>query len=236
MDSKEVGKKSRGIYTIPEAARIILATHPLPGVGGAFQQDFQWRLLHWVDDRVIQHGLFDNGRPRIPKFTTFEALVSMRIVFLLWTRGVSVGTISRAEKRLIDETGVLWPFASEAVWRCKTPEFPRLAAMIAESEHGPEAMGFLEGWLEENADGLEFNESGVAYAWHAARNVLIHGGVVSGRPCVAGRRIPTSLISVSLELGESVEGVMYDYDLTEERVKDAFAWEKRLADVNVTGL
>ena len=235
MDPKEVSNKSHGIYTIPEAARIILATHPLPGVGGAFQQDFQWRLLHWVDDKVMQRGRFDDGLPFPERFTTFEALISMRIVFLLWTRGVGIGLISRAEKRLIAEMGVPWPFASEAIWRCKTPEFPRFAALIAESKHGPEAMGFLEGWLEENADGLKFDD-GIACSWMAAKNVLIHGGVVSGSPCVAGRRIPTELFHGMLEDGDTVEEMVYAYDLTEDRVTDALGWEKRLAAINVSSL
>ena len=231
MEPKEVLPKSHGIYTIPEAARIILATHPLPGVGGAFQQDFQWRLLHWVDGKVIQYGQFEDGLPVRKKFTTFEALISMRIVFLLWTRGVSVGTISRAEKRLIAETGVPWPLASELLWRRKAPDFPRFAALIAESKHGPEAMGFLEGWLEENASAMEFNEHGVACAWRAAKNVLMHGGVVSGRPCVAGRRTPAWVVHGLYEQGESIEEIAYDYDLTEEKVKDAVAWGNQLAAI-----
>ena len=123
MNGRLRSPKFHGIYSIPEAARIILATHPLPEVGGAFQQDFQWRLLHWVDDGVIQHGLFDDGLPVREKFTTFEALISMRIVFLLWTKGVSIGTLSRAEKRLIEELDVPWPLASEAVWRHESLPF-----------------------------------------------------------------------------------------------------------------
>jgi uncharacterized protein (DUF433 family) len=227
MDRKDVSEKSHGLYTIPDAARIILATHPLPGVNG----DFQWRLLHWVDAGVIQHGLFEDTTPG--KYTTFEALVSMRIVFMLWIRGVSLRVIQRAEKRLIDELGVPWPFASEALWRRAASAFPRFASLIVESEHGPEAIRLLEGWLEENADDLEFNESGVAYAWRAAKNVLIHGGVVTGSPCIAGRRIPTKAIWDMLEGGDTIEGLMYGYDLTEDKVKDALAWEKRLAAVNL---
>ena len=231
MEEKGGLLKSHGIYTIPEAARIILATHPLPEVSGAFQQNFQWRLLHWVDDGVIEYGLFDHGRPNLPKFTTFEALVSIRIVFLLWTRGVSVGIISRAEKRLIDELGAQWPFASEAIWRREAPAFPRLSSLIAESKHGPEAMAFLEGWLVENADGVKFNAAGVACSWMAAKNVLIHGGVVSGRPCVAGRRTPVWVVHGLFKQGESVEEIAYDYDLNEERVKDAVAWGNQLAAI-----
>ena len=236
MEPKKALPKSHGIYTIPEAARIILATHPLPGVGGAFQQDFQWRLLHWVDDGVIQHGRFDNGLPIRKKYTTFEGLISMRVVFALWTRGVSIGTISRAEKRLIAEMGVMWPLSSEPVWRREAPAFPRLSALIAESKHGPEAMDFLEGWLEENASAMEFNEQGVACAWRAAKNVSIHGGVVSGRPCVAGTRTPTWIIIGMTEAGDSVEEIAYWYDLPDERVKDAIAWEKRLDSVNIPNL
>ena len=231
MEPKEVLPKSHGIYTIPEAARIILATHPLPGVGKAFQQDFQWRLLHWVDDGVIQHGRFDNGLPIPKKYTTFEGLISMRVVFALWSEGVSIGTISRAEKRLIVEMGVPWPLASEPLWHREAPAFSSLSALIAESKHGPEAMNFLEGWLDENARAMEFNEHGVACAWRAAKNVLIHGRIVSGRPCVAGRRTPVWVVHGLYEQGESIQEIAYDYDLTEEKVKDAVAWGNQLAAI-----
>ena len=231
MDGSSGSLKSHGIYTIPEAARIILAAHPLLGVGGAFQRDFRWRLLHWVDDGVIHNGRFDGGIRRPEKYTTFEALISMRIVFLLWARGVGIGTLSRAEKRLIDELGCPWPLAGKPIWRRETPAFPRFAALIAESKYGPEAMGFLEEWLGKNADGLEFDDSGVAYAWRIAKNVLIHGGVVSGRPCVAGRRTPAWVIHSLFEQGESIEGIAYSYDLTEERIQDAVAWGNQLAAI-----
>ena len=234
MDQKDVSRKSHGVYTIPEAARIILATHSLPGVSGAFQQDFQWRLLHWVDDRVIQHGLFEDGRPIREKYTTFEALISMRIVFLLWTRGVSVGMISLAEKSVIGEMGVSWPFASELIWRRENPAFARFSALVAESRHGPDAMNFLEEWLAENADGVEYDESGIAYAWHTARNIVIDGRIISGRPSISRRRIWPEIIQVCLEGGESLEETMDGYGLTEEEVYDALAWGKRLASINVT--
>lgn len=233
MHSKEGPPKSHGIYTIPEAARIILATHPLPGVTGAFQQDFQWRLLHWVDDRVIQHGRFDDRLSFPERFTTFEALISMRIVFLLWTRGVSIGTLSRAEKLLIDELGVLWPLASKPIWRAESPAFPRFSALVAESKHGPDALDFLEEWLAENADGLEFDESGMAFAWHAARNIVIDGRIISGRPSISRRRIWPAIIRDCLEGGDSLEETMDGYVLTEEQVYDAVAWEKRLAAIDV---
>ena len=85
--------------------------------------------------------------------------------------------------------------------------------------------------MAENVGGLEFEDSGVAYAWHAAKNVLIHGGVVSGRPCVAGRRTPVWVIHGSFEQGESIGQIAYDYDLTEERVKDVVAWGIQLTAI-----
>ena len=148
-------------------------------------------------------------------------------------RGGGLGAIRRGERLLRDEMGVRWPFASEGVWRREAPAFPCLSDLMAEWKHGREAMDFLELWLSENAGALDFNEFGLAYAWRPVKNVLIHEGVVRGKPCVTGSRTPVWVVHSLFEQGESIADIAYDYGFTEEKVKDAVAWGKRVASVTL---
>lgn len=235
MDSKSRLEKPVGAYTFAEAARILWATRP-PDSGGDVQDGstkapgLASRLRHWVNAGVIHKGLTEHSGPE--KFIHFPALVSLRIVYLLWARGIGLPDIHRGEKWLRADLGVPWPFTSEPFWRRHAPTFPEFAALIAAVKGGRDAAEFLDCWLEENAGGLQFDDSGLACAWRPAKNVLIHGGVASGNPCVAGRRIPAWVIHSLFEQGESVAEIAGAYDLTEGQVKDAVAWGKRVAGVS----
>lgn len=230
MDIASCGGKTTGAYTFAEAARILLATQPAlgygRGLGAVGGGKVCSRLRYWVNSGVVYDGLVkDTGRDR---FIHFQALVSLRVVSLLWGLGVEVRAIRRGEQGLREALGVSWPFASETVWRREKWAFPKFAALIAESRNGAAAMGFLGEWLSENADGIRFDECGMAYAWLPARNIVLDGRIISGRPCIAWRRIWPAIIRDCLALGDSLQEMMEGYDLTEEQVFDALAWEKRI--------
>lgn len=238
MDVESYGEKTTGAYTFAEAARILLATHPPLGDGGdgrglgagVGKGGAGSRLRYWVNTGVVHDGLVkDTGRDR---FIHFQALVSLRVVWLLRGQGVGVRAIRKGERRLREALGVSWPFIAESFWRREGPFFAQFAGLIAASRNGAAAMGFLEEWLSENADGIKFNEYGMAYAWLPARNIVIDGRIISGRPCIAWRRIWPAIIRDCLEFGSSWQEMMEGYDLTEEQVFDALAWEKRIDAVS----
>lgn len=235
MDTESRPEKPAGAYTFAEAARILWATRP-PDAGGdgpaadANTPRLASRLRYWVSAGVIHDGLAEPAGPE--KLIHFQALVSLRIVYLLWAKGVGLPDLRRGEMRLRADLGVPWPFNSEPFWRRQAPIFPEFAALIAASECGREAAEFLERWLEDNVGGLQFNDYGSVCAWQPAKNVLIHGGVASGHPCVAGRRIPVWVIHSLFQQGESVAEIAGAYDLTERQVNDVVAWGNRVADVS----
>ena len=194
------------------------------GDGLAGIRRMEKRLRYWIGAGVVHDGLANHsGRE---KFIHFPALVSLRVVCLLWDRGGGLADIRRGERRLRAELGGAWPFAAEPFWRREAPAFPEFAGLIAASVRGRDAAEFLEGWLEENAGGLQFDDSGLVCAWGPARNVLLHGGVAGGHPCVAGRRIPAWVVHSLFAQGEGVAEIGWAYDLTEGQVKDAVAWGK----------
>ena len=225
-------EKPAGAYTFAEAARILWATRPADGGGGgrADLRRGEKRLRYWVDTGVVHDGLAESAGPE--KFIHFPALVSLRIVCLLWDRGVGLADLRRGERRLRADLGVPWPFAAEPFWRHQGPAFPKFAALIAASVRGRDGAEFLEGWLAENAGGLQFDDYGLACAWRPAKNVLMHGGVAGGHPCVAGRRVPVWVIHSLFAQGESVAEIAGAYGLTERQVGDAVAWGKRVAGVS----
>ena len=221
MEIESYPDKTTGAYTFAEAARILLAAGAGLGEGNVCS-----RLRYWVNSGVVYDGLVrDTGRDR---FIHFQALVSLRVVAALWGRGVGLRAIRKGERVLREGLGVRWPFIAESFWRRKGPAFQQFAELIAASKGGAEAVGFLSEWLSENVGGIKFNEYGLAYAWLPARNIVIDGRIVSGRPCIAWRRIWPAIIRDCLEYGDSLEEAMEDYGLTEEQVLDAVAWEKRI--------
>ena len=235
MEIESRPEKTAGAYTFAEAARILWATRPPPDADdgrpkSATGSSLASRLRYWVNTGVIHDGLVKHPGPE--KWIHFQALVSLRIVYLLSAKGVSLPTIRRGEQRLRADLEVPWPFAAEPFWRRQPATFPKFAAVIAAAKGGRDAAQFLEHWLDENANGLRFNDHGSANAWQPAQNVLLHGGVASGQPCVAGRRILAWVIHSLFEQGESVTEIAWAYDLTERQVSDVVAWGNRFANAS----
>lgn len=227
MRDNAVILKSNGLYEVGEAARLVSWADGQPGAGSFTCK----QLRGWVDsgDGLLRWADVPGGNERL----TFQALISLRLIFGVRRMGVPPAAITEGALRLQQMLEVDWPFASAGVWRREAPAFPCLSDLVAEWKHGREAMGFLELWLSENAGALEFNEFGLAYAWRPVKNVLIHEGVVRGKPCVLGSRTPVWVVHSLYEQGESIADIAYDYGFTEEKVKDAVAWGKRVASAAI---
>lgn len=50
-------------------------------------------------------------------------------------------------------------------------------------------------------------------------------GVRGGRPCVAGKSLPSYLVAGRFAAGESITHIATDYGMTTEAVEDALRWE-----------
>lgn len=227
MSDNAVIPKFNGLYKVRDAARLVSWADGRPGAESLTRKE----LREWVDSGVglLRWAEVLGGKKRI----TFQALISLRLIFRVRRMGVPPTAITEGALRLQQMMEVDWPLASEGVWRREAPAFPCLSDLMAEWKHGREAMDFLELWLSENAGALDFNEFGLAYAWRPAKNVLIHGGVVHGEPCVLGSRTPVWVVHSLFEQGESIADIAYDYGFTEEKVKDAVAWRKRVASAAI---
>lgn len=51
--------------------------------------------------------------------------------------------------------------------------------------------------------------------------------ILAGKPTIAGTRISVELILNLLEHGQTIEEIVYDYDLTEDQIKAAIRFANR---------
>ena len=161
---------------------------------------------------------------------TFRGLISLRLIFRVRSLGVSRDFLNDDVHRLKRILGVEYPFASKPMWSAgnelllpKTDDPSRLRKNWRENFRRS-----FYWWHATRPHGLEFDADGVACAWRPVADVKIEPGIMSGRPCIAGTRIPTWVVAGMVDGGDGIAEIADWYDLPAERVKNAVAWEKQL--------
>jgi uncharacterized protein (DUF433 family) len=76
--------------------------------------------------------------------------------------------------------------------------------------------------------GLEFVRN-VAQTWEPRKLIMLDPRVQFGAPCVKGTRIPTRAIRGMIEGGDPRELVLRAYEITDDELDAALAWEEQLA-------
>ena len=212
-----------GIYSVPEAAKLIQITHPLTD-GLTIQRT---RLQYWINTSVtrIRTAEFPGHR----NFISFRSLISMRLISILRAQGVGLEAIRTSESWLTRVVGIDWPFISKPLWTYSSELFTEFQdKLVVASNHGQQAMDFIREWLEKIDIGLLFDQEDLAYAWLPQEDVRIDPEIQLGKPCLAGTRIPTSTIWSKANAGDSVDVIAGLYGLSRDHVNHALAWERRL--------
>ena len=57
--------------------------------------------------------------------------------------------------------------------------------------------------------------------------IIVDPKIMVGKPTIAGTRITVELILNLIEHGQTIQGIMDDYDLTEDQVKTAIRYAKK---------
>jgi uncharacterized protein (DUF433 family) len=212
-----------GIYSVPEAAKLIQITHPLTN-GLTIKRT---RLQYWINTSVarIRPAEFPGHR----NFISFRSLISMRLISMLRAQGVSLEAIRASESWLRGVVGTDWPFISKPLWTYGSDLFMEFQDnLVVASKHGQQAMYFIREWLQQIDIDLLFDQQDLAYAWLPQEDVRIDPEIQLGQPCLAGTRIPTSTIWNKAVAGDSVDVIAGLYGLTTDHVNHALAWERRL--------
>ena len=226
-------------YDTWEAARLISWSNKQTGIGSLSETE----LIQWINDGI---GLLEwadvwEEDGEVQRYIDFPTLISLRLICLLHfespdSTGMPLEDITEATAWLGEKLGIHWPFASKEMWNPYKPistiadKVRKTGNLKAEWEA---TYNFLDlqrrSRLEINSD-LEFDEDGIACAWLPAKDIKLDPRFVSGSPCLAGTRIPTGIIMGMVKAGDSISELAEDYEVTEERIRNALKWENHLAE------
>lgn len=234
MATETLIRKSTGLYTAREAARLLSWAEERPLAEGQLRAwiEAEVGLLEWDGASEADDG-------ECERFIDFQTLISLRLIYRLHLEKVAVETITAAVPWLRQELGLWHPFASRRLWQLSLDYVLSLAIMTAapltfRGKGGHTGAGIRIGPVIEapggfaHSSGLQFDEDGLACAWAPRDGILIHSGVATGSPCLAGTRIPTRIFPAMLAGGDSLESLASAYGLAKEKVRLALDWEEQL--------
>lgn len=224
-----------GLYVAPKAAIYLTATLKEDVLTPVQKYPINSRnLIHWIRAGLMTPELRTvSGRELI---ISFEDLVSMRVIAILRSYGLSWQKIHRAEEWLRGKTGYRRPFAIERIWTETIDIFAELNrdAFIAASRHGQLVMPMLIGeYLQEVRD-MTFNPHNgvkVAATWSPHTDVLLNPLIQFGEPCIKGTRMRTRIIAQMIRGGDSHSYISRAFELTENQIQHALEWDNRLRAV-----
>lgn len=221
----------KGIYIAPEAALYLSATlkrdvnieHPKYPIHTR-------NLIHWIRVGLMTPELKSVHGSKL--LVSFEDLISMRVIAILRSLGVSWAKIHRAEQWLREKTEYPRPFAIERVWTETTDVFAEFhEGFIAASRGGQ--LTFVEmlgDYLKSVGDMIFISHNGVkvARSWTPHEEVVITPTIQFGEPCIKGTRIRTRIIQQYIDGGDTIIYLMRAFELSQKQVEHALEWENRL--------
>jgi uncharacterized protein (DUF433 family) len=237
MVTKDTETSFEGIYVAPEASLYLTATlkRDVPTRHQVYPVSSR-NLIRWI--RV---GLASPEIKHVPGkelLITFEDLVSMRVIAVLRSLGVTWPKIHRAEQWMREKTGYRRPFAIERVWTETEDvfaEFPE--GFIAASRRGQLAFVELFGQHLQPVEDMTFvrlNGVRVAATWTPHENVMMNPRVQFGEPCVIGTRLRTRALWLMWNGGDSIDYLAKAFNLTVQIIKNSLEWEHRLRAVQTS--
>lgn len=231
MTGEKLATSFEGIYVVPEAALYLSATlkRDVPTTRQVYRVHSR-NIIRWI--RV---GLTSPEIRHIPGrelLITFEDLVSMRVIAVLRSLGVSWPKIRRAEQWMRQKTGYRRPFAVERVWTETVDvfaEFPE--GFIAASRQGQLAFVELFGQYLQPVQDMTFtryNGVSVAATWAPHTDVIMNPLIQFGEPCLKGTRIRTRILWQMWNSGDSKPYLTRAFKLSEQQIDHVLEWEDRL--------
>ena len=214
-------------YDTKEAARLISWSNRQAGIEPLTEAE----LIRWIDDGVGLLEWSDSWEEdgEVQRYIDFPTLISLRMICLLRNAKVSLKDIAEIANLSKQQLGLDWPFASRSLWHLSSED--RKNFTLVDSEATTRIVSAMLIYLTGNAQpwgSLQFDQDGVAYSWLPVKDVVIDARVVSGSPCVAGTRTPTSVFTGMLNGGDNIEELASGYRLSREQVRNALDWERRL--------
>ena len=225
-----------GAFTLRDTAVILRATTPPLGVSlrqwNQRQDEFIEATTHHLS-QWIRRGMDWEEPFRVSsrdRVITFADLVRLRMIALLRSRGIAYKAILAAEDYVRRLRGMPQPFVSEEMWTARSDVFVRFTdELIAASQYGQLAFeDLMTEFLAPAHHGLLFSAGGKPALWQPSPEVLIDPEIQFGSPCIEGTRVETRSLWSLNQAGDSLESLAEAFQLRNEQVASAIAWEKRL--------
>lgn len=222
-----------GLYTASEAERLI----HVPS-----ERIRRWLLghnYHHNGQRCWSEPLWQPQVPRIGKEVElgFRDLLELRFVNGFTEAGLGLKTIRKALQVAQEMTGASHPFATARFQTDGRSIFLRTASELDAAEE-PVLIDLLKRqyalnrMIAPSLKDVEFDTEGLAARWWPGgrdRSVVLDPTRQFGRPIVAQTGTPTRALAEAISVEGSVEQVAHLFELPIRAVRDAVAFEKRLA-------
>ena len=219
-------------YDAKEAARLISWSNKQAGIAPLSEEE----LIRWIDEGVGTLAWADIWEEdgEIEKYIDFPTLISLRMVCLLNSHGVSFEKITEFASLSRETLGLTWPLASRSLWNPPSSETPNVLTL--DGTLTDPILDAISRYFVGNGRSLtdlEFDKDGIACSWTPIEGISIDPRFVSGSPCLARTRIPTWVFPGMRAGGDRIQELAADYCTTVERVELALEWERQLADLAV---
>lgn len=220
----------RGIYSVPDAARLVR----LPAT-----QVRRWFQGYTYRVRGAARRSAPVVRPTFPQRSgeialSFADLIEIRFIHAFRDQGVSLRAIRIAAEKARELLGTKHPFSTE---RFRTLG-RSIVAEIAREAHDPELLDLVDGqlgfheMLAPYLRGLEISRDDLIHRWwplDPVRSIVIDPRRAFGQPIVDRGGVPTSVLASAMQVEESLEAVARIYRLEVADVADAIEFERQLA-------
>lgn len=217
-----------GIYTLPDAARILGLSLP------KLRRWFKDSEAGVVEDAPARYGMTAfgiEGEGR-EKHMNFLSLIELYTVMRLRELKVSFSTIRKAREDLAARLGVEHPFAAQSL-------FVDGAKLLTENDNlqyelGTNGQIAIRKVLEPFLKRVDFEETSRNLAERFYPQGREHHVVVDprrsfGRPILSGTSITTEALASLYRGGESMEAIEQQFDLSKAEVRDALTFEDCIA-------
>lgn len=175
------------------------------------------------------------GRSR--SIISFGELLTVRTIAALRSRGIPLRQIREAHEYLVEATADSHPFATRPI----LTDIARFPKHVYSTVDGLPVAANLSGqrFFDEMREVQRLDTTRIEYAegddhaiwWEVSKGVAIDPLRHGGEPCVLGTRVPTTVLWTFHNDGMTNAEIADDFELEENQVVSAIAWQKRLAAV-----
>lgn len=161
---------------------------------------------------------------------SFRDLIELRFVRAFRDLGLSLQTIRQCFERAVQEVKDERPFSTRRFRTDGKTIFLEIIDGVREGEllDLKHRQGVFQRVVEPSLHGLEF-DADIVSRWYPVKTIVLDPARAFGRPIVAESGVPTETLSEAVEVEGSPERVAELYALPVAAVRDAVAFQQRLA-------